>query len=125
MKLAARFSLLALGAGVVFALSAIPHIDRAQAQSSTPVCLLVSGLPSGQGGQPPFGPPLMITGSGSSSNQSTAMNKAQGDWSSQASIRGQGFGSWNTAANKRTNCTSRKPTFQWIYSCTATAQPCR
>lgn len=125
MKLRAGFSLLALGAGVVFAPSAIPGLDQARAQPPAPVCLLVSGLPPGQGGQPPYGPPLFITGSGTSSNQSTAMSKAQSDWSSRASMRGQGFGSWSKAAKKTSNCSSSKPAFQWIYSCTAIAQPCK
>lgn len=77
MKLTLGFSLLALG--IALAASLIPDVDRARAQTPPPVCLLVSGLPSGQGGQPPFGPPLFITGRGSSSNQSTAMSKAQND----------------------------------------------
>lgn len=125
MKLASAFSSLALGVGVIFALSAMPDVDHARAQPPPPVCLLVSGVPAGQGGQPPYGPPLFITGTGSSSNQSTAMSKAQNDWSSRASARRQGFGSWNKAAKKNTSCSSSKPTFQWIYSCTAVAQPCQ
>jgi len=127
MKFTSGFSLLALGVGVGVALAAslIPGVDHARAQTTPPVCLLVSGLPPGQGGQPPFGPPLFITGTGSSSNQSTAMSKAQNDWSSRASARRQGFGSWNKGAKKNTSCSSSKPTFQWIYSCTAIAQPCQ
>lgn len=125
MKFRSALSSLALGLGFIFAQSGIPDVDLARAQPPPPVCLLVSGLPAGQGGQPPFGPPLFITGTGSSSNQSTAMSKAQNDWSSRATARRQGFGSWSKAAKKNTSCTSSKPTFQWIYSCTVYAQPCQ
>ncbi|MDP1632751.1 MAG: hypothetical protein Q8L66_15150 [Caulobacter sp.] len=95
------------------------------AAAQTQSCLLASGQPQGQNGQPPFGPPMIITGQGTSSQQNTAMTAAQQDWSNKASGRGQGYGVWFKAANKTSNCSSSKPGFQWIYSCTVRAQPCR
>ena len=100
-------------------------VSATGAAAQLPSCLLASGQPQGQNGQPPFGPPMIITGQGSSSQQNTAMTSAQQDWSNKASGRGQGYGSWFSAANKTSNCASSKPAFQWTYQCTVRAQPCR
>ncbi len=98
----------------------------ATAASPPLTCLLANGQQQIQGtpGQPQ-GPPMVITGTGTNSNQNTASNAAVSNWQQHVYAYGGAYTSWFNAGNKSNFCTSSKPAFQWIYTCTARAQPCK
>lgn len=86
----------------------------AQAQGQPNNCLVLGN-----------GAPRMFTGMATSSNQTSAQNSAQSSWSQQTLPFGGQYQSWSKAANKSTSCTSSKPNFSYVYTCRATAQPCK
>lgn len=87
----------------------------AQAQTPPNACLVLNN-----------GAPRMITGmAGPLANQNSALNAAMSNWSQQVMPFGGQYQFWNKAARKNTACTPTKKGFSWVYTCRATAQPCK
>jgi hypothetical protein len=123
---AARPGLLLAAAAVVGSAALAFSGPSATAAATPRTCLLANGQEQIQGApNQPTGAPMIVTASASSPVQNTAMTNAISKWTQQAAARGFSYQYWTKAANRYTPCTSSKPAFQWIYTCTAQAQPCK
>jgi hypothetical protein len=105
-------SLITVAIAAAAGLGAVP--GRASAQTPPPsTCLVQSN-----------GAPRMIVGTASASNQSNAENLARNDWSRQTMSFGGQYQYWTRSTNRNLTCSSTKPSFSYVYTCRAIAQPC-
>lgn len=116
----------AAAAGGLIVLALAPGAGPAKAAGQPLTCLLASGQTQVQGvpGQP-SGPPLILFATATNSNRTTANNNAINGWSQQAAARGGAYANWNKALHQDLACNPSKSGFQWVYTCSARAQPCK
>ena len=106
------FSLITIAIAAAVGLAAVPQ--TASAQTPPPSTCLVQRN----------GAPRVIVGTASASNQTNAENLARNDWSRQAMSFGGQYQYWTRSTNRNLTCSSTKPSFNYVYTCRATAQPC-